>query len=444
MTISKKYLERFDTPETLIILSSFPRKRGELAIENALARYTYLLVKNFSENQRIVVLSEKRTKSERAYLLKSNILVIPSFSKNSLKFAFDVEKDLSRFVLAKNLLVQFEFSVFGGKRVIPGVCAVLALEKLRGRYISTMLHQVVKDLSPLSGHLGIKKEGLVTKLLSGFLSVFYRLVGTLSDKVIVHDNLLKTRLGEFTAQEKIEVVWHGIDAPRRFTARFIKKSREHFGFKNDEKIVTIFGYRSWYKGTDWAVKTIGQLSKDNPRRKIKLFLAGGESPTLIKTSAYSIFSGKLSRILSQNKKVLFEPGFIPEKDVPKVFAASDVVVFPYRTKMSASGALSLALQYGKPFLLSKSLSQGAGSDFFGALNKYGVKKSQVSFNMDKESVEKALFETLSNKEFRKSLQKVGHEVARGRSWAAAANKYNEIAIRPRTVRASAYVSYATE
>src|SRR3990167_6945214 len=110
MTILKKYLERFDTPETLIILSSFPRKGGELAIENALARYTYLLVKNFSENQRIVVLSEKRTKSERAYLLKSNILVIPSFSKNSLKFAFDVEKDLSRFVLAKNLLVQFEFS----------------------------------------------------------------------------------------------------------------------------------------------------------------------------------------------------------------------------------------------------------------------------------------------------------------------------------------------
>src|SRR3989344_2536768 len=271
MLISKKHLEKFDSPDTLIILSSFPEKGGEVAIENALARYTRLLVKNFPKNQKIVIVSEKRAKGDKDYLVRKNILVVPTFKKNSIFFAFDVERVLAQFSLSRNLLVQFEFSVFGGKRSIPGISLVLLAEKLRGRFITTMLHQVVRDLSPLSGHLGLNKNGMISRVLSGLLSLFYKSTAGLSDKIIVHDALLKSRLATFVESEKIQVVPHGMDAPRRFTAGFVKKSREAFGFPKGEKIITLFGYRSWYKGTDWAVSALGEIARRYPRRKIRLF-----------------------------------------------------------------------------------------------------------------------------------------------------------------------------
>ena len=278
MLISKKHLEKFDSPDTLVILSSFPKKGGEVAVENALARYTRLLVKNFPKNQKIVIVSEKRAKGDKDYLVRKNILVVPTLKKNSLFFAFDVERVLAQFSLSRNLLVQFEFSVFGGKRVIPGVSLVLAIEKLRGRYITTMLHQVVRDLSPLSGHLGLNKNGIKSRILSGLLSLFYKSTAGLSDKIIVHDAHLKSRLATFVESQKIQVVPHGIDPPRRFTAGFVKKSREAFGFTKSEKIVTLFGSRSWYKGTVRAVSVFGEIARRYPKRKIRLFLVTIISP----------------------------------------------------------------------------------------------------------------------------------------------------------------------
>ena len=192
------------------------------------------------------------------------------------------------------------------------------------------------------------------------------------------------------------------------------------------------------------MSALGEIARRYPRRKIRLFLAGGESPTLRATKAYASFSGRLGRFLERNKDVVVQPGFIPEADVPKVFAASDVVIFPYRTKMSASGAFSLALEYGKPFLVSKNLIQGAGKDFSEALAKYGVKKDAISFKMNEGDFERVLFGLLAGKALRKKLQKAGHEVSRSRSWQGAGERYAEICIKPRTLAAYPYASYAAE
>ena len=223
--------------------------------------------------------------------------MVPSFSKNSPLFFLELIKNIATFSLAKNLLFQFEFSVYGGKRTFSGIILLLTWLKANAVNVTTALHQVILDLKPLHGHLGVKKNSTWTKILNRLLSAFYRAVGFLSNKVVVHDRLLAKRLLGLVNEGKLEVISHGIDKTKKFSKSFEVKSRKHFGFKRDEKVVTLFGYHSWYKGTDWIVKTAGQIAKENPNRKIKLFLAGDKSPTLKDTKAYKAYSKKLEKFI---------------------------------------------------------------------------------------------------------------------------------------------------
>ena len=50
-------------------------------------------------------------------------------------------------------------------------------------------------------------------------------------------------------------------------------------------------------------------------------------------------------------------GFVPEHQLPFIFAAADVVVLPYTRAISSSGPLSLCVAYNKPFLASESLKE---------------------------------------------------------------------------------------
>jgi glycosyltransferase involved in cell wall biosynthesis len=50
-------------------------------------------------------------------------------------------------------------------------------------------------------------------------------------------------------------------------------------------------------------------------------------------------------------------GFVEERHIPLYFQAADLVIFPYRTFMSASGPLSFALSFEKPFLVSEALQE---------------------------------------------------------------------------------------
>ena len=63
MKILKKHIAEFNQPDSLMVVSSFPQKKAEIASKDALARYTYLLVKNFPKNQKLVIFSEKSGES---------------------------------------------------------------------------------------------------------------------------------------------------------------------------------------------------------------------------------------------------------------------------------------------------------------------------------------------------------------------------------------------
>lgn len=367
--------------DTLAIITSYPAKNGEIASANAISRYSYLLVNSFPKNQNIVVFSEENQKNNIAYQLSENILIVPTYKYNSFNFFSQVLSKVIEFNKIKDYLIQFEFSIFGGKKIIPSFLITLLGLKLLNKNVSITLHQVATNLNELSGHLGLTRNSAKTRFLNLSLNIFYRTVGVLSNKIIVHDELLKKRLSEFVNDKKIEVIPHAIgdESVKNITTKMAINAKREFGFSKKDKVLTVYGYRSWYKGTDWIVKTVKELTDDNPKLNIKLLVAGGISPTLKDTASYKKFDRRLKDTIKKANGSVKVTGFIPEKDVWKVFAASDIIVFPYRTRMSASGAFALTLAYKKKFLISNHFAGGSEIDL-----------SQNTFEMNTLSFKKVL------------------------------------------------------
>lgn len=261
--MSNKLIARFNNPDTLGVISSFPVKGGEIARANAISRYTFLLTNSFPKNQKVVVFSEKR-KSVKPYLLSRNILVAPSYKVNSPGFLVSLLSQILRFNRLPNFLIQFEFSVFGGKIVIPQILMLLFALKLLGKSTKIMFHQVVADINTLYGHLAIKKDGLKAGLLNVLLRTFYSTVGIFSEKIFVHDGVLAARIANFVDGRKIRIIPHGITRERKFSKGFEAASKAHFGIRRDTKLIGLFGYCSWYKGTDWLIENFARFAGGNP------------------------------------------------------------------------------------------------------------------------------------------------------------------------------------
>lgn len=427
MKLTKSILRKFNNENSIILLSSYPAKNGEVAVENAVSRYTHLLVKSFPKNQNVVVLCEKRDKGDEPWLNGDNVLVVPTYTLGSPKFFYQVTKKFMEFDLIKDIHVQFEFSIFGGKIAIPGFVGSLVFAKTLRKHVSIMLHQVVVNIDSLSGHLGISKQSRKSMVLDKIMKDFYRSIGLICDVVVVHDQNLKDRLSLYVDKNMIQVIPHGIGNTKKLSANKVLKSKNSYGLSQEDFVVTAFGYHSWYKGTDWIVKKFSDHYRKYPNSKIKLLLAGGESPTLKGTLAYKKYSQKMHNLIGKHDKNIVYTNYVPEKMVPSVFAASNVIIFPYRARMSASGALALAWQYTKPFLVSKQFSENLREiDVLEEMSASGVAVSDVTFDMNNNDLFNKISKLKKDKGLQRNLSCIGKKVTSRRKWDMVARQYLEI------------------
>jgi glycosyltransferase involved in cell wall biosynthesis len=123
-------------------------------------------------------------------------------------------------------------------------------------------------------------------------------------------------------------------------------------------------------------------------REVKLILAGGESPTQGQKTHYHEFYSRLYKKILNNPNII-HTGFVPDSLVKTYFSASDLAILPYRTFMSASGPLALAIAFNRPFIASKKL------------NNY----TDFTFNNNHVSIRNLIRKVLSNKELHQKITK---------------------------------------
>lgn len=411
----------FNSQDTLLVITSFPKKGGELAEENAVAWYVHQLLSHFPSDQKVVVLCEKRSEFDSAWKLKNNVLVVPTFTTTSAKFFSQVLSQVKAFEKVTNVLIQFEFNSFKSNFITGGIPLLLATLKRSGKRISFAMHQVIDNVTDLSGHLQVQPGSVKAHAFNLVLRSFYRSINIFVDHVIVFDEELRQRLRAYVDSTKIQVIPMGIEEAPSIVEH--RTARRHFSLNQDTFVILAFGYQSWYKGTDWIVREVGKLATKYPKHKIRLLLAGGKSPTVDN----QVFQNELELALHKYQDVVVETGYVSDEMVPHCFAAADITVLPYRAMMSSSGTLSHALSYEKPFFLSAPLEPVfKHEDFITAASTSKVSSSDLLFSLDTKSFQKKMIHVLESPLLQKRLKRMARTLKSARSWKNIGRKYMNV------------------
>jgi glycosyltransferase involved in cell wall biosynthesis len=374
----QKYIKTYNQPGNLLVITNYPR-RGE-GIHSAKIGG----VSGFAKNT-LIPLAEKFARNNRKIIVLADILDRPAvYEENDMLIVRAWQRDtpvmyiqlllwMVRFWRCSDVFVEFEFATFGDFATTSLLPGFLGIVRLFGKRLTIAIHQVITDLWSITGHIGLDFDSREFKLFSALLPVYYFLLTHLSHQTIVLEDQLLKRLIKIAPKDSIYVIPHGIEERVHLPSK--KKSRKILGLDPDEFIVTSFGFITWYKGTDLLLELLHDPATIRGK-PVRLLIAGGESTSQKRKAHYQKFFTAVCE-KARGKKHITMTGFVPENKISLYLAASDVVVFPYRTVMSSSGPLSLAITHKKPILLSSSMRVILNSSDI----KIALKESKLSTHM---------------------------------------------------------------
>lgn len=405
--------------EELFVITSFPPKgvvhdKSVVGIASY-AKNTLLSLKQYNSQTNITVLAEVLgTKSS----YEDNGIKVKRVWKRS---SFSIFPQLLKEILGKNgtknILIEFEVAMFGDFIFLLPFPLFILILRLLNKRVTIVFHQVISDIEDLSGHINVNNK-LKISLLNLFIGLFYRITIILSSKIIVFDQILKEKFAKYGNSKKIAIIPHGVE---EFMPTISKEqARNKLGLKENDFVLLYFGFLAWYKGTDLLVSYFSQV--ENTDKSFKLIIAGGANPNHKGKGYYERFIHGIEE-KSKDENITLT-GFVEEKDISLYFQASDLVIFPYRTLMSASGPLSIAFSFGKPFLVSENLlGIFETEDIKESLETLNLTKHNLSFN--ESNFEEKVNKIKSDDAFRKKIVKLSEKIAASRSWKEIGKKYYE-------------------
>jgi len=142
------------------------------------------------------------------------------------------------------------------------------------------------------------------------------------------------------ARRRMFVVPHGDyrsaypEAPSRHVAR------QEFGIASAAPVLLFFGQIRPYKGIQELVNAFERWERPDAR----LIVAGQPLNRVI--------ADELRSMADRDDRIQLRLGFVPDDEVPRLFALCDLVVLPYRRILN-SGAALLALSFARPVLVPK-------------------------------------------------------------------------------------------
>lgn len=411
---------------TLGVISLYPKKNELYSTgTSGIASFAKNIVRHLPS--KAVVFADYQSKPQE--YTEGNTTVVRCFRQNSPFMWLNIVQNLNRFPSIRTVLIEFDFALYGSIFTSGLILPFIMLLKMLGYSVYVQSHSVVTNVFTLSGHLGIK-ENFIGKLKGHIMNTvfhfFYWIIGWCATGIILAEEALRTELAELVPAEKITVIPHGVDTELTRVSK--KTARKILGIKPDENVVLFFGFMNWFKGADFFAnafkKTKTLLGKD-----ARFIIAGGESATLKSKSHYREFYEQTLTTVQEAENISIT-GFVPQSDISLYFAACDLVVFPYRTFFSASGVLSLAMTYQKPFIVSKPISKlFTASDMKEPLKHAQLNVKDVTFAL----TDRACIET-SKKVLRNGLKKkMVHftgEMRRARDWNSIALKYKSLLLSP--------------
>jgi glycosyltransferase involved in cell wall biosynthesis len=430
LKVNSKLAQKYNHPETLVVVSLYPKK-GEFysAGLSGVAAYTKNVVVNM--NRQVVVLADYQ--KEPSVYEEKNSLVLRCFQPGRLQMWKEILHVLRWFSHSKKVLIQFDFSMYGNMVVSGSILFFSAMLKLLGFEVSVVSHHVILDVNKLSGHVGLGNgfvDKIKAKIYNVFFYLFYLLLGLVTYKTIILEETLRERLEKVIPTHKIVAIPLAVDPTLHAMDK--SKARKKLGIKSTEKVVLFFGFVNWFKGADFFA-TAFQDVKNLLGKPARFIIAGGESATLSTKPYYQKYFFDMLKTI-ENSHAVQITGYVSQEKIKEYFSAADLVVFPYRHFMCASGVLSLVFSYKKPFIVSEALGDMfEAEDLKEALVASHLQKKDLTFALDKTHLIQRTEKVLRNGLKKKMITMAGI-VRQQRSYRNNAMLYDQALFAPETVK----------
>ncbi len=214
-------------------------------------------------------------------------------------------------------------------------------------WLSGIAGLMVKQNSdlPCAFHVHSTEWGRTNGRGSEVVSNIEKTASESADQVVTVSNAMKYDLTTHGWKEdKINVVWNGVDPskydPDKYAKKDIQAIRRKYQINEDESMVLFVGRLTQVKGAMELIKSMEEVKKRSPKAKLVL-LGIGEQENEIQHLVNTLG-------LTDNVKLQFE--FISEEERIQHYAASDVCVFP--STYEPFGIVSLeAMAMAKPVVV---------------------------------------------------------------------------------------------
>ena len=411
----------------LLVITSYPEKgttHGKQTVGVAsYAKNTLKALLQATQNLDITVLAEKLDDSEHSYKDEGVAVKRVWERKSFLTFWHLTAEILNSHQKTKDILLELELAMFGGTvQLLPLPLFLLAM-KLSGRKVTIVNHQVISDIDELSGHINREKGSPVLKFYNASLKILYKAELLLASRIIVFDEVFKDKLMRLGSTQKISVIPHGVETFRNVIGR--EEAKKKLGIKPSEFVILSFGYLAWYKGTDILVQAMKKFKSTtgNKARDTLLILAGGPNTNHMDKKFYQDYIEKIENGCRDTGS--WVTGYVSESDIELYYQASDIVVFPYRTLMSSSGPLSIALSFKKPFLVSAAMKEiFETNDVKKIIERLKIDKKDVYFENPEDLTDKLLAQQKNPSSFDK-IRRLSDELSQVRSWQIIGKMYRD-------------------
>ncbi len=175
-----------------------------------------------------------------------------------------------------------------------------------------------------------------------YISIYKKIYG-ITDAIIVHDKGTKSELSKLIEVDldKIHVIRHGVlkyTVNDALLEKEIEEIKEKYKKKDNIILFSVIGNQTKYKGTDVLLDAWMSNSRIRNNDKCSLLIAG--------RSKDLNFSS-----LDNERNIYVENDFISDERLIAILKVSDVLLLPYK-KISQSGVLLSAVEYGTPFLVT--------------------------------------------------------------------------------------------
>ncbi len=303
---------------------------------------------------------------------------------------------------------SFELKTYGPLITLWKFLVLLFLVKKSKIKIILTLHNILvyRENDSWLIHSYILKK--IPKFLIKFsLKLFFRIMCSFVDKIIVGTHIGKLALKEFygISEKKIKVIQLGVNIENQQIGELSKRLEKKI---KDKKIILYFGVISPRKGQEMAINAFSLIRE---QLSDYVLVIAGKAPKEYKNYEENLKRKVKDAGLENN---VFFTDFVEDDEIDSLFDNAELALYIYRPMSSSTHALTYALKHSIPVIVSEL------DTFHEILNNDSA--LFVEFDNEKKLSE-SMIKLIKDKELRQTFIENMKDIRIKHDWKKIANEY---------------------